>query len=178
MAAEIAPLFENYPEGTPGGFVAGDTICLKMFIPGEPVSADRPRGRVQYRNGTPYVQFYMPKKVETYVDLVATIAHQQAITMPITGEGRTDFKLPLKGRMLIDIRINKPKPKSYSKAIEYPVQKPDVDNYLKTVLDGLVRGHIIADDAPITDERSRKRFATYEHPAGVEIDLTVLPIAY
>jgi Holliday junction resolvase RusA-like endonuclease len=171
-------LFQLWPDGTPAGFVAGGVIALKLFVPGEPMQADRPRGRVQYKNGKPWVQFYTERKHEEYLDLIARTLHQQVLALDVQGEGNRDFKLPLAGRILMDVRINKTKPKSYSKAIEYPVQKPDLDNYLKAVLDGLVRSRVILDDSAITDITTRKRFAGYGHPPGVEVDVTILPLGY
>lgn len=176
MAVEQAPLLEVYERGVPEAFVAGMALNLKLYIWGTPVAQARPRGRVivPRGNGKPFVQFYEEKKSADWQNEVAFQARQQIMGITVKGDG--DFKLPATGRVLASIRFNMKKPASYSKTVIHNVRKPDVDNLAKGVLDGLVKGGIIEDDNLVTDLLVYKRYACQDHPEGVEIDLTVLPV--
>lgn len=158
--------------GVPEAFVAGLALNLKLYIWGTPVPQARPRGRVVAPQGRkPFVQFYEEKKSSDWQDEVAFQARKQIMGIPVTGG---DFKLPAKGRVLMTIRFNVNKPKSYPASVVYPTKKPDIDNLAKAVMDGLVKGGIIEDDNMVTDLLAYKRYVSLDHPEGVEIDLTVL----
>jgi len=176
MAGEPAPVLEADIPGYPAAVVVGGSVSLKLFIAGEPVPKDRPRGRVVIpKGGRPFVQFYEEKKSAEWTEHVAEEAKGQVKKIPVAGQGQ-DFVLPLQEcRVIITIRYNLTKPKSYPKRIIWPTKKPDSDNLEKAVLDGLVQGRIIADDALVTDTYHYKRYADEQHPAGIEIDLTAIP---
>ena len=107
--------------------------------------------------------------------MLIDIVVQQLMKVPTEGEGE-DFTLPLRDmRVLMTLRFNLPKPKSYPARVVHHTKKPDIDNYAKGVLDGLVKGRIIADDGMITDLVILKRYVEPGHPEGVEVDLTGLP---
>jgi Holliday junction resolvase RusA-like endonuclease len=78
-------------------------------------------------------------------------------------------------RVLLTLRFNLPKPKSYPKRVVHHLKKPDIDNYAKALIDGLVKGRIIEDDGLVTDLTIQKRYLEPGHPEGVEVDLTALP---
>lgn len=177
MDTREAPLFEAYPLGYPSAFVAGRSLSLTLFIPGTPVAKERPQAKViTPKGGRPFPQFYTPKKTADWEDYIAEAARFQLSQVETVGEG-PDFILPLDGyRFLTTIRFNLAKPKSYPARIVHHTKKPDRDNLEKAVLDGLVKGRIIKDDAMITDGLSFKRYVEPGHPEGVEIDLTAIPV--
>ena len=177
MVTGQAPLFETFPDGYPAAVVAGRSAVLKIFIPDQPVASERPRGRVVNPPGkSPFVQFYMPKKTKDYMEHVATIARGQLLKVEVDGDD-SEFTLPMKEcRILAHLRFNLDKPVSYPKSVIHSVTKPDIDNLVKSVLDGLVQGRVMLDDNCITDLMVSKRYVSPGHPTGVEIELTCLPI--
>lgn len=168
-------LFEDGPAGFPAAHVAGPVANLLLFIPGEPVPTDRPRARVVTPKGrAPFVQFYSVKKSSDYQDHVGAWAMQQIRSIPVV-PGQ-EFKLPFTMcRLLVTLRFNMEKPVSYPKRIVDHTRKPDADNLSKGVLDGLVKGNVITDDSAVTDLTILKRYSSWDHPTGVEIDLTAIP---
>lgn len=130
---------------------------------------------MRYSGGKPIVQFYPHQATVDWEDRVADMAQLQLRGLEVQGDGR-DFTLPLDGRVLLTIRYNLAKPASYPKRIVYPTKKPDLDNLNKALVDGLVKGRIIVDDAKVTDQTELKRYAGPGHPEGVEVDLTVVPV--
>lgn len=127
------------------------------------------------RGKKPFVQFYTEKKSADWERTVADQARAQVLSATVEGDG-ADFVLPLTGRVLMTVRFNLAKPKSYPKSVVHHTKKPDIDNLEKAILDGLVQGRIIEDDGLVTDSVTMKRYVEPGHPEGVEIDLTVLPL--
>lgn len=119
---------------------------------------------------------YTPKKTKDWEDHVAESARSQMLSVDV--EGDRDFTMPIRDvRVFARIRFNITKPPSYSKKVVHATRKPDVDNLVKAVLDGLVNGKIIYDDDCITDLSVSKRYADgLEHPTGVEIELTCIEL--
>ena len=81
--------------------------------------------------------------------------------------------LPFKGRIMADIRVNVERPRSAPKSVVFPMKsRPgDIDNLAKSVLDALQIAGVIEDDKTVTDLNTYKRFADFEHPEGVEVEL-------
>ena len=120
----------------------------------------------------PFVQFYPDRKSDQYQDAVADWARQQVLTLSTS----VHFRMPLTMcRLLVTLRFNIDKPKSYPARVVDHTKKPDLDNLSKGILDGLMKGKIIVDDAMVTDLSLQKRYSTWDHPQGVEIDLTAMP---
>lgn len=120
------------------------------------------------------MQTYPDKRSVAWEEYIASNSRMQVLAVEVDGE---DFKLPLeKCRVLLSLRFNLPKPKSYPKRIIWHTKKPDIDNYAKAVIDGLVKARIIEDDGLITDLNIQKRYVEMGHPEGVEIDLTALAV--
>lgn len=142
-----------------------------------PVHKERAQARVLTpKGGRPRPQIYTPAMTVAWEDHVGEQAQKQLLGLEAQGDGE-DFLLPLDGyRFITVMRFNMHKPKSYPARIVHHTRKPDRDNLEKAVLDGLVKGRIIADDNAVTDGYSYKRYATPDHPQGVEIDLTAIPV--
>ena len=139
------------------------------------MAKERPRSRVVTpRGGKPFVQVYPPAKTKAWEEHVAF--HGRGQLLKIELEGEDDFTLPIEDmRVLMSIRFNLRKPVSYPKSVVHAVKKPDLDNLVKGVLDGLVQARVLGDDNLITDMQLMKRYADADHPPGVEVELTCLP---
>lgn len=178
MASREAPLFEAHAPGFPRALVAGKSVVLGFFIPGDPVAKERPKARVLVPKGggRPFPQFYTPEKTVKWEQLVAEHARAQLLAVEV--EGDQDFTLPVAAevRILANIRFNIAKPVSYPKSVKHATRKPDLDNLVKAILDGLVTGRVITDDNCVTDLMTSKRYACQDHPVGVEVELTCLPL--
>ena len=64
------------------------------------------------------------------------------------------------------------RPKTLKKSVKLPVQRPDLDNYLKTLLDALNK-YAYVDDSQITQFVVNKRFAPEGTPPRIEFILEV-----
>lgn len=157
-------------------------VNIRLFIPADK-DDDRPveplhRHRVKIitpAGQRPRPQVYADPRSAKWEEYVAEQALEQLMHTPTVGEG-PDFVFPLVDmRVLVTLRFNLPKPKSYPARVVHHTKKPDVDNYGKAILDGLVKARILADDGMVTDEMTMKRYVEPGHPEGVEIDLTALP---
>ena len=144
---------------------------------GRPIPQGRPRARVVTpRGGKPFVQIYPEAKTRDWEEQIADQIQRQIARIPVeaTSDGDRDFHLPFEGRVLISMRFNLHKPVSYGKDVVHHLRKPDLDNLVKSVLDGLVKGRLIKDDNIVTDLTAYKRYVSDGHPEGVEIDLTAI----
>lgn len=181
MGAGETPLIEAFPSGFPAAVTAGRAVSLNIFIQAgegngrkiEPLH--RHRARVVTAPGKkPFVQTYADKRSTEWEEYVAGSARMQVLATEVDGE---DFTLPFsEHRILLSLRFNLPKPKSYPKRIVHHTKKPDIDNYAKALIDGLVKARIIEDDGLVTDLTIQKRYIEPGHPEGVEIELVALPV--
>lgn len=119
---------------------------FEFIIPGEPVAKGRPK---LSRYGT-----YTPKKTKEYEE-------------HIKQEWRKNgYKEPLTGAVMVDITFYRSIQKSSSKAAKTakltgkvkPTVKPDLDNYIKAVLDGL-NGLAWVDDSQIINISATKEYS-------------------
>ena len=62
------------------------------------------------------------------------------------------------------------RPKSAPKRVRYPTTRPDLDNYLKTLLDALDK-FAFPDDAQIVNIHAKKAFAAVGTPPRIEFIL-------
>ena len=121
-------------------------FARNFIIPGEPVAKGRPK---LSRYGT-----YTPKKTKEYEE-------------HIKQEWRKNgYKEPLTGAVMVDITFYRSIQKSSSKAAKTakltgkvkPTVKPDLDNYIKAVLDGL-NGLAWVDDSQIVNISATKEYS-------------------
>lgn len=126
---------------------------MKYFIkvPGIPVGKGRPRMTVRGGHATAYT----PEKTVRYENLVRT-----------TFVKEYPFAVPLDVPVKVFIGAEFPIPKSWSKkkkaSAKYVTKKPDIDNIIKSVFDGL-NGVAWTDDALVTVLEAGKRY-TEEMP--------------
>ncbi|WP_147695970.1 RusA family crossover junction endodeoxyribonuclease [Vogesella mureinivorans] len=132
---------------------------IKFTVPGAPVGKGRPK--VSTRGGK-FAKMYTPEKTANYETLVAMAAQQAMV-------GRALLAGPVEVQMAILLPI----PASWSKKKQaaaiagqvYPTKKPDADNVVKAIFDG-INGVVWNDDVQACDIVVRKRYA--ETP-GVQV---------
>ena len=120
------------------------TQGVVFTIPAAPVAKARPR-MARMRNGT--VRTYTPKKTTEYEKLGRYCAQQAMLNQK-----------PLHGPLLFACKLELPIPKSWSKkkkkqAVEgtlRPVKRPDIDNYVKALLDSC-NDVVFVDDSQVVD---------------------------
>lgn len=121
-------------------------------VPGTPVGKGRPK--VSTRGGK-FARMYTPEKTVSYEGMVA-LAAQQAMV------GRKLFDGPVD----VSLEILLPVPASWSKKKQaaalqgqvFPTKKPDADNVVKAIFDG-INGVVWVDDVQACDINVRKRYA-------------------
>ena len=132
MDTGTTPLFAGYPAGFPAALVAGRTVSLNLFVPAgeeygqkvEPLHRHRAKVITGKR---PFAQFYADPRSAKWEEYVATTVVEQLSQTPTQAPyGTEDFVLPLKeSRVLLTLRFNLPKPKSYPARIVHHTKKPD-----------------------------------------------------
>lgn len=138
-------------------------MIASFVIDGIPVAKGRPR--LTTRGG--FARAYTPEKTRRFETVVADAA--RAAVGPID---------PYKGAVELEAHFDLPIPKSWPKRDKVaalagtirPVGKPDLDNYLKALADGM-NGVVYVDDCQIVSTRLTKR---YGQEPGVSV--TVRPI--
>ena len=120
------------------------------------------KGRPRFARKGTFVKTYTDAKTLTYEKSIQTYAKQAM--------GSTS---PLIGAVAAYLHIGIPIPPSYSKTrqkaciegIERPTKKPDIDNIVKAVLDGM-NGIVYLDDKQVVDLHLTK---VYSETEGVDI---------
>lgn len=127
-------------------------IVMTIQVPGIPVGKGRPRMTI--RGGHP--REYTPEKTARYENLVRTMfvnAYPDAVPLDVPVKVIVDAEFPI--------------PKSWSKKKRkdafYVTKKPDIDNVLKSIFDGL-NGVAWTDDAMVSIVEARKKY-TDQMPA-------------
>ena len=137
-------------------------MTIKFTVWGEPVAQGRPRATTV--NG--HVRMYDPKKSRDYKHYVRLVASQHRTKELLTG--------PLK----MKVKVFRPTLKSFSKKKKVaaergeirPTTKPDVDNYIKSIFDGLNKV-IWEDDSQVVDLQVSKFYS--ENPR-IEVEIQEL----
>jgi Holliday junction resolvase RusA-like endonuclease len=138
-------------------------IDINFFVPGEPKSKGRHRSRIaKTGTGKSFVQTYAPKETVDYENRVRMQAHEAM-------EGAAPTRFPVS----VVIHAHLSVPTSWSKKKQaaamddrvMPTGKPDMDNLLKAVLDGMNR-IVFHDDAQVCKISMLK---VYGRLPGVEV---------
>ena len=141
-------------------------IGVSFTIPGEPFGKGRPRATT--RAG--HAALYTPKKTVTYESLIAHAAQQA-----MAGAAPVEFACQV--QMIITVSV----PASWSKKKQaaaligkvLPTKKPDTDNVVKAVFDG-INGVVWRDDVQAVDLFVRKRYGVLP---GVQVRVTPCGLA-
>jgi Holliday junction resolvase RusA-like endonuclease len=133
---------------------------IRFTVPGQPVGKGRPRvGKI---GG--HARLFTPQKTASYEGLIAHTA-QAAMA------GRALFEGPVGVNLFLDCQV----PASWSQKKQrqalagevLPTSKPDADNVVKAVFDGM-NGVVWRDDVQAVDLRVRKRYAA---TPGVRVEV-------
>ena len=133
---------------------------VRFTVPGAPVAKGRPRlGTIKGQ-----ARAFTPAKTRAYE---AEVRHYAAEAM----RGRA----LIEGAVAVEVTAFLPIPKSMPKrdrarigAAVFPTTRPDVDNYLKSVLDAL-NGVVIHDDAQVVTATAAKLFTADQPCLAVTI---------
>lgn len=124
---------------------------LTFTVPGAPVGKGRPRATAIAGRA----RLYTPARTAAYEGLVALAARAAMAGRPL-----------LEGAVALNVHADCPVPASWSRKRQaealagslMPTTKPDADNLLKAICDGL-NGVAWRDDVQVVDLRVRKRYA-------------------
>ncbi len=127
-------------------------MILRFEVPGAPVGKGRPKVSTM---GGKFARMYTPEKTVSYEGLVA---HSAKVAM----NGSQLFAGPVH----IDMDIRLAVPVSWSKKKQaaaladqvMPTKKPDADNVIKAIFDGM-NGVVWVDDVQAVSMSMRKRYA-------------------
>ena len=125
---------------------------IAFTIPGQPVAKGRPRACI--RGGK--VATYTPDNTARYENLVKLAAQEALKGLP-----------PIGGAVALEVKVFLAVPASWPKKKQAeavagtvrPSGRPDADNLLKSVADGM-NGVVFADDAQVTSCLVQKRYDT------------------
>lgn len=124
---------------------------VSFFVPGEAIGKGRPR--VTTIGG--HARMFTPKKTANYETLIAMAAHEAM-------QGRE----LIAGPVMMELAIRVPVAASWSKKKSaaalagdvMPTKKPDADNVLKAICDG-INGVVFKDDVQVVNVSLSKRFS-------------------
>lgn len=139
---------------------------IVFIVPGQPQGKGRPRvGKI---GG--HARMFTPEKTVAYEGLIAHAGHQAM-------QGRPLMEGPVS--VVVDMRCQVPASWSKKKRAQAltgeirPTSKPDQDNVLKAIFDGL-NGVAWRDDVQVVDITSSKRYAPVP---GVYVEITPVEAA-
>jgi len=134
-------------------------MTVRFTVPGEP----RGKGRPRFSTNNGKIMTHTPSETVVYENLVVTEYEKKY------GSRKFDDSAMLDMRIMAYYSIPKSKSKKAKKAMENgeirPITKPDADNILKVVADGLNK-IAYRDDAQVVDTQVRK---FYSHTPRVEV---------
>lgn len=138
---------------------------IHICIPGEPKPQARTKSRAFYnkKRNQWMAQTYDPKGPSA--DYRARITHEAALAMA----GRPPWSEPVRLRATFYL----PKPKSKAKKKRWPNVNPDIDNYLKALLDGL-QGVVFDDDKQVCELIATKAYALENLPVCTHVTVVTL----
>ena len=133
-------------------------LQVNFTVPGQP----RGKGRPGFSRRGNFVKTYTDAKTSSYEDQIRFYALQAM--------GSSE---PLKTALEAFIYVKLPVPQSYSKkrteaclsGLERPCKKPDLDNVVKSFMDGM-NGIVYGDDAQVVEIHTTK---VYAETAGVDV---------
>lgn len=127
------------------------SYSLEFEIPIAPVA----KGRARYSSANGFVRTYTPKKTKDYEASVKRFADIHKPSSPLLG--------PL--HVVIEVYLARIKRPKYSA----PCTRPDIDNYVKAILDALNKV-IFKDDGQVTHLTASKHYTTDYPKIKIRVD--------
>lgn len=145
------------------------TIICEFTVPGQPVSKGRPRfGTIQGR-----ARVFTDRKTENYEGLVCMAARPHAPAVPSDAPLSVDilavFKRP---KRLLERYAKTGELKHADEGAMLHPGKPDLDNIVKAVLDGMNRAGIWLDDSQVACICASKFYAAIGKTPGVHVKVS------
>ena len=143
---------------------------INIVIPGIPIAKERARsGIIGYGARKGDKCFYTPPKTYNYENLIKILSFQEM-------KGRKPFD----EAVYVEMKVYLPIPESWSAKIKkkaldgemMPSKKPDLDNYIKSVLDGMNKV-VFTDDSLIVKITAQK---AYSNKPRVEIKVGIIQV--
>lgn len=139
---------------------SNENAAVSFTVPGSPVGKGRPRiGRVGAHS-----RMFTPHKTAAYEGLVAHAGQQAMAGRPLI-EGAVSVVMDI--RLEVPASWSKKKKSAALAGLEHPTKKPDADNVIKAIFDGL-NGVVWRDDVQAVVLVVRKRFAPVP---GVNVEI-------
>jgi len=116
-----------------------------------------PKGRPRFSGRGGFIRTYTPEKTRVWEDVVAQSAREAMGSSP-----------PVEWPVAMSIRVSLPIPKSWSKTKQaqaeqgdiLPINKQDLDNHAKSVMDACL-DILYLDDGQVIDLHVNKRYSKY-----------------
>ena len=134
------------------------TFMVNFGIETNPI----PKGRPRFRRTKTFITTYTPKKTLNFEELVRKHASE---AMGPTQILETPVWVALYFKLPIPQSYSKKRSEACLKGLEKPIKRPDLDNLIKSVLDGM-NGVVFKDDSQITVLHCTK---VYSNVPGVNI---------
>jgi Holliday junction resolvase RusA-like endonuclease len=124
-----------------------------VFVPGKP----RGKGRPRFSKGG---HVYTDKETVSYENWVAERVREFT---------KGELLYPRPTPVVVEVLVNLAKPKSKSQYVWWVVTRPDLDNIVKSILDGLNRSNVWEDDSQVTPPKRSSRCRTKIQRRGEHI---------
>lgn len=136
--------------------------AVSFHIPGEPIGKGRPR----LTTASGFARAYTPAKTRSYEALVSLAAQAAMRTRP---PWKRDVALSCRvvATCLPPASWSKRKQREALEGLIHPVKKPDLDNIVKAILDGM-QGVVFTDDVQVVALSIRKNYG--EQP-GLTVEI-------
>jgi Holliday junction resolvase RusA-like endonuclease len=122
-----------------------------VFVPGKP----RGKGRPRFSKGG---HVYTDKETVSYENWVAERVREFT---------KGELLYPRPTPVVVEVLVNLAKPKSKSQYVWWVVTRPDLDNIVKSILDGLNRSNVWEDDSQVVRISASKTYAARGEEPGV-----------
>ena len=144
------------------------SLVFSFTVPGEPVAKGRARAFV--RGGR--IAHYTPDKTERYEARVATFAQQaMAGARPLVG----GVALSVVARFSIPVSWSKKRRQAAMDGLEHVTKRPDLDNVLKAIKDGM-NGIAWLDDSQVVQLVDCRK--VYAEQPGVDVIVAGLEVSH
>ena len=141
---------------------------INFVVPGEPMAKGRPRMAVV--DG--HARTYTDAKTDKYENLVTMIAREHAPKTPIEGPLAVHIMAVFgRPKRLLARSKRTGKLLHATEDAMLHAQRPDLDNAIKAVLDGVNRAGIWRDDAQVSTIVAHKRFCSAGGAPGVYVSI-------